>query len=163
LRCHPDIGEEISVRVDDRTAGQATAFLDEAQIKQVYVNLAVNAFEAMSHKGTLHITVEERDGAEAGLEDRPCVRLRFRDTGPGIESGEEAAIFEPFHTTKPQGTGLGLSIAARIVESHGGRIEAVNAAEGGAEFSVWLPESVGGSEVDAVLEQSRLVEMAGAR
>jgi two-component system NtrC family sensor kinase len=78
------------------------------------------------------------------------VRLRFRDTGPGVEAGQEAAIFEPFHTTKPQGTGLGLSVASRIVESHGGRIDAANHVEGGAEFTVWLPEALGDADPDAI-------------
>jgi two-component system NtrC family sensor kinase len=132
-------------------------------MKQVYVNLAVNAFEAMSHRGTLHVTIEKCDGGEVGLDDTACVRLRFRDTGPGIESGQEQAIFEPFHTTKPQGTGLGLSIAARIVESHGGRIEATNPSEGGAEFSVYLPETDGEAAASRAASPARVEELATNR
>jgi two-component system sensor histidine kinase PilS (NtrC family) len=142
LRCHPDIGDHLDIRVDDRTGGRGVACIDEAQMKQVYVNLALNAFEAMGHRGTLRVTIESASGDEVGLADTPCMRLGFRDTGPGIEPGQEATIFEPFHTTKPHGTGLGLSIAARVVESHGGRIEAVSLAEGGAEFSIYLPEAI---------------------
>jgi two-component system NtrC family sensor kinase len=150
LRCHPDIGQDIAIRVEDRTPGAAAfACIDEAQMKQVYVNLALNAFEAMQHRGTLMVTVELAAGDEVGLADTPCVRLCFRDTGPGVEVGQEAAIFEPFHTTKPQGTGLGLSVAARIVESHGGRIDAANHVEGGAEFTVWLPEALGDADPDS--------------
>jgi len=145
LRCHPDIGNDIVIQVEDR-AGSIQACIDEAQMKQVYLNLALNAFEAMQHRGTLTVAVEVCAGDEPGLVDTPCVRLRFRDTGPGLAPGEEAAIFEPFHTTKPHGTGLGLSIAARIVESHGGRIDAATHPEGGAEFSVYLPEAAGEPE-----------------
>jgi two-component system sensor histidine kinase PilS (NtrC family) len=140
LRCHPDIGEEVTVRVDDRSGKRCFTCIDEAQMKQVYVNLALNAFEAMQHQGTLTIELDRTAGDEVGLPDTACVRLAFRDTGPGIEPGSEASIFEPFHTTKPHGTGLGLSIAVRIVESHGGRIEAATLPGGGAEFSVYLPE-----------------------
>jgi len=138
LRRHPDIGDDIQIVVEDCTGG-ATSCLDEAQMKQVYVNLALNAFEAMGHRGVLRITVDTCAGEEVGLLEAPFVRLCFRDTGPGIQPGQEASIFEPFHTTKPHGTGLGLSIAGRIVESHGGRIEGVTHAEGGAEFCVYLP------------------------
>ncbi len=140
LRCHPEIGDDLAIRVDDRTGGTAQARIDEGQMKQVYVNLALNAFEAMEHKGTLLITTESSTGDEVGLLDTPCVRLSFRDTGPGLPAGQESAIFEPFHTTKAQGTGLGLSVAARIVENHGGRIDATTLPEGGAEFAIYLPE-----------------------
>ena len=140
LRCHPDIGEELKIHVEDRTVGRSMVRIDESQMKQVYVNLALNAFEAMQHRGRLTITIEACAGDEVGLVDTPCVRLRFRDTGPGLPTGEDAAIFEPFHTTKPHGTGLGLSIASRIVENHGGRIDATTLEEGGAEFSVYLPD-----------------------
>jgi two-component system sensor histidine kinase PilS (NtrC family) len=166
LRCHPDIGDDLAIQVEDRTDGRGSARVDEAQMKQVYVNLALNAFEAMGHSGTLTIVVEPSTGDDVGLLDTPCVRLRFRDTGPGVAPGEETAIFEPFHTTKPHGTGLGLSIASRIVESHGGRIDVATHPEGGAEFSVYLPD---GAHADVVPDAGDMVEveeapaMAGAR
>jgi signal transduction histidine kinase len=119
------------------------ACIDEELMKQVYVNLAVNAFEAMKHRGTLQIRIERTLDNGTDAAESPYVQLFFRDTGPGIEPGHEADIFEPFHTTKPQGTGLGLSIAAKIVESHGGRLEAVNHPAGGAEFVIELPEVTG--------------------
>ena len=109
----------------------------------VYVNLALNAFEAMGQSGMLQIKIERSFGADVGLVEAPYVRIRFRDSGAGLETGQEATIFEPFHTTKPQGTGLGLSIAARIVESHGGRLEARTHSQGGAEFTIDLPEVTG--------------------
>ena len=142
LRNHPDIDSALHIDLEAADDAGLIVCIDEEQMKQVYVNLALNAFEAMGHKGTLHVrigrTVEAADAAES-----PYVQLFFRDTGPGIELGHEADIFEPFHTTKPQGTGLGLSIAAKIVESHGGRLEATNHPEGGAEFVIELPEVTG--------------------
>lgn len=139
LRCHPDIGDDLTIRVHDRAGGR-WACLDEAQMKQVYVNLALNAFEAMAHRGTLDVSIEACDGDEVGLADTPCVRLAFRDSGPGVDPAHAGSIFEPFHTTKPHGSGLGLSIASRIVESHGGRIEVDSPPGGGAEFSIYVPE-----------------------
>jgi len=62
LRCHPDIGEELTIHLEDRTGGRCFACTDEAQMKQVYVNLALNAFEAMQHRGTLTVTLD-RAGA----------------------------------------------------------------------------------------------------
>ena len=144
LRHHPDIGDEIQIELDDRTGGAALLGLDPDQMKQVYVNLALNAFEAMQHQGTLTIVVETSSGdIEADEAEAPTVALRFRDTGPGIDPEQEATIFEPFHTSKPEGTGLGLSIAAKIVESHGGRLEACNQPGGGAEFTIYLPAVTG--------------------
>jgi two-component system sensor histidine kinase PilS (NtrC family) len=146
MRRHPDIDSNLRVDLHDTTAGSALASIDEEQLKQVYVNLALNAFDAMDGSGVLHIHLERSFGADVGLAEAPYVRVRFLDSGAGLEPGQEASIFEPFYTTKPQGTGLGLSIAARIVESHGGRLEARNHAQGGAEFTIDLPEVTGAVE-----------------
>jgi len=162
LRCHPDIGDDLTIRVHDR-AGNRWACMDEAQMKQVYVNLSLNAFEAMAHRGTLDISIEGCDGGAAGLTDTPCIRLAFRDSGPGVDPTHAAGIFEPFHTTKPHGTGLGLSIAARIVESHGGRIEVDSPPGGGAEFSIYLPEIEPPEGLPATQERQAEVVGAGAR
>lgn len=143
MRQHPDIDRALQVELQDCTAGGVLASVDEEQVKQVYVNLALNAFDAMGKSGTLQIKIERSFGGDVGLAEAPYVRIRFRDSGAGLEPGQEATIFEPFHTTKPQGTGLGLSIAARIVESHGGRLEARNHSQGGAEFTIDLPEVTG--------------------
>ena len=142
LRNHPDIDSALHIELEAAGDGLIVC-IDEEQMKQVYVNLALNAFEAMGHKGTLHIRIGRTVEGAADAAESPYVQLVFRDTGPGIELGHEADIFEPFHTTKPQGTGLGLSIAAKIVESHGGRLEATNRPEGGAEFVIELPEVTG--------------------
>ncbi len=105
-----------------------------AQLNQVFMNLIVNAAQAIDSQGTLRIkTAVEGDLAV----------LRFRDTGSGIPSDKIGSIFDPFFTTKPvgSGTGLGLSISFGIVQDHGGTIE-VESEEGvGTEFTIRLPIS----------------------
>jgi len=167
MRQHPDIDRGLEIELQDCTAGGVLASVDEEQIKQVYVNLALNAFEAMEKGGLLQIKIERSFGGDLGLAEAPYVHISFRDSGAGLELGQEATIFEPFHTTKPQGTGLGLSIAARIVESHGGRLEARNHERGGAEFTIDLPEVTGEMEsrqprMEGESDEGILVQQSGS-
>ena len=76
--------------------------------------------------------------SEASLSGRPALRVSVRDNGPGFPPEHRARLFEPFHTTKPAGTGLGMAICRRIVEAHGGTIEAGPGGPG-AEVAVTLP------------------------
>jgi two-component system sensor histidine kinase PilS (NtrC family) len=105
-------------------------WMDDEQMRQVFMNLAVNACEAMENRGTLEI------GAARAGEQK--VRIAFKDSGPGIEPDGLERMFEPFFTTKDGGTGLGLAMANKIVTAHGGSIEFRNA-ERGAEFTIVLP------------------------
>lgn len=109
---------------------------DESQMTQVFVNLMINAAEAMG-EGTLTIATEHRDDAK-------CIEISFADTGDGISEENLARLFEPFFTTKEvgHGTGLGLSISHGIVETHGGNISVESRAGKGTTFRVSLP--VGG-------------------
>src|SRR5262249_44655027 len=109
----------------------AVALVDPGQMKTVTVNLLLNALDAMPRGGRLLVEL----GAEAG----GAVRLQVSDSGTGIAAGVAERLFRPFVTTKPTGTGLGLSICRRVLESHGGRIEASNRPDGGACFTVTLP------------------------
>jgi two-component system, NtrC family, sensor histidine kinase HupT/HoxJ len=104
------------------------------QLQQVMMNLLQNACDATSGVASRRIVVS------GGIEDG-WVCVRFCDNGPGIPPESLPHLFEPFFTTKPvgQGVGLGLSISYGIVESHGGRLEAVNGPAGGACFTVSLP------------------------
>jgi two-component system, NtrC family, sensor kinase len=103
-----------------------------SELNQVFMNLLMNAAQAIPERGTIRV-ITELDG--------DFVRVRICDSGPGVPSEVREHIFEPFYTTKPvgQGTGLGLSISHGIVTRHGGRIEVDNTPEGGACFSVLLP------------------------
>jgi len=102
------------------------------QIRQVVLNLFLNAIEIMKPGGCL--TVQTR-----GLLSQKEVLFSVRDTGPGIDPEILPNIFDPFITGKPTGTGLGLTITHDIIHQHHGRIEAGNHPEGGAVFTVWLP------------------------
>jgi two-component system, NtrC family, sensor kinase len=103
-----------------------------AQLNQVFMNLLVNAAQAMDHYGVITI----RTGCEGNW-----VWAEIADDGPGIKPEHLPRIFEPFFTTKPvgKGTGLGLSLSYGIVSQHGGRIEVDSTVGEGARFRVWLP------------------------
>jgi signal transduction histidine kinase len=107
---------------------------DDVEIEQVLINLARNALEAMLDNpgDTPTLTVETR------LSDPQTVEVVVRDTGPGLPDGD-AAIFEPFHTTKPRGLGMGLAICRTIVEAHGGQLAAASNPTRGATFRFTLP------------------------
>jgi len=108
--------------------------LDQKKIKQVIMNLVMNARHAIGEAGTL--TVATRLDAQTG---HTCVSIK--DTGYGIEKRDLPRIFDPFFTTKPtgEGTGLGLSVSYGIVKSHGGNINVTSEPGRGSEFVVSLP------------------------
>jgi signal transduction histidine kinase len=101
------------------------------QLRQVVLNLFLNAVEVMKPGGRLSVQARS-------LPAQNEVLLTVRDSGPGIDPQILAKIFDPFMTTKHTGTGLGLTITHDIVEQHHGRILAENHPEGGAIFYVWL-------------------------
>mgnify|MGYP003465873530 FL=1 len=103
---------------------------DRTQIREVFVNLAKNAIEAMNEKGTLQVAV---------VPSASYVEVRFDDEGPGIDPDKVARIFEPFYTTKEHGVGMGLAICMRIVTAHDGTIRAASRQGGGASMTVRLP------------------------
>jgi two-component system, NtrC family, sensor kinase len=125
--------EGIQVRTDyDRRVGRI--LLDEKKMRQVFINLLMNARHAVGTQGTITVSTElTADGRK--------VRIRVRDTGPGIEAKYQARIFDPFFTTKPtgQGTGLGLSVSYGIIKNHGGDIWVESTPGQGAVFTVVLP------------------------
>ena len=108
--------------------------IDDAQLKQLSLNLLQNAIEAMGNDGTLSILVTRR---YTGGGD--WIAIEISDTGPGISESVQDRIFEPFFTTKPTGSGLGLAICRSIVDSHRGSIRAQNDPDRGATIIVELP------------------------
>lgn len=107
---------------------------DIQQLNHLFMNIILNAAQAMGGKGELHIRT-------SFLADAERVRIEIIDSGPGIPEHILPHIFDPFFTTKQEGegTGLGLSLAYGIVETHGGQIEARNIPQGGAAFVIELP------------------------
>jgi len=108
---------------------------DPEQLKEVLVNIIVNACEAMGQGGSI-VIYEETDIEQEKL--RSAV-IRISDNGPGIPDAIQSKIMEPFFTTKEEGTGLGLSIAARIVQEHGGRLGVLSSEGIGSTFIITLP------------------------
>jgi signal transduction histidine kinase len=104
--------------------------LDEAQIRQVLLNLLKNAREAMPAGGSVRLALSSADGG---------VLLRVTDDGSGMTEEQRARIFDPFYTTKARGTGLGLPLSQQIVVAHGGTIRCQSAAGEGTVFEIWLP------------------------
>lgn len=105
---------------------------DPGMIRQVVVNIVINAIDSMPDGGVLTVRndVEDNDGWAV---------VEFEDTGPGIDPGVIERLFEPFVTTRANGSGLGLAISKRLIEEHGGTLAAMNSAAGGAIFKIRLP------------------------
>lgn len=118
------------VRIERHLAEGARVRGDAEKLKQVVLNLVVNALEAMKDGGTLSVRV-----APVGDD----VVLSLDDSGPGIEPQVLAQVFDPFFTTKEAGTGLGLSIVRKIVDQHGGEVRIESERGRGTRVSVVLP------------------------
>jgi len=116
---------------------------DPEQLRQVFLNLALNAVQAMPRGGKLTVSTRlARDELALWREAArrsDVVEVRFRDTGPGVPEEAREHIFVPFYTTKEKGTGLGLAICQRIIKAHGGSLGLRSAPGEGAEFVIALP------------------------
>ena len=104
---------------------------DSGQIHQVLLNLMLNAVQACDEGGSVRVEFSS---------DERTVNVTVTDTGQGISPAVLPNIFRPFFTTKGNGTGLGLSLARRIMEDHGGRIEATSELGEGSQFTLILPK-----------------------
>ena len=121
LRIHPQEMEE-----------NIWIWIDPDHLKRIFINLMLNAIEAMPKDGTLTIRIEP---------EKDRVRLLFEDTGPGIPEDIQEKIFVPFFTTRDKGTGLGLSIVKGLVEANGGTIRLIRSDETGSIFEITLLRS----------------------
>jgi PAS domain S-box-containing protein len=110
------------------------------QLKQVLLNLILNAADSMPKGGTITVATQAGAGAETEVLGRDAVQVQVRDTGEGIPDDLLAQIFEPFFSTKPgKGTGLGLWVSQGIVQSHGGTMRVRSRVGRGTTFMITLP------------------------
>jgi nitrogen fixation/metabolism regulation signal transduction histidine kinase len=118
----------------DPTLPQISA--DRVRIRQILNNLVTNSLEALEGKSGARIEIETQT-----VEDGPkhMAAIIVSDNGPGFQRDLIGTVFDPYVTSKPKGTGLGLAIVKKIVEEHGGRIEADNRRTGGARVRILLP------------------------
>jgi two-component system, NtrC family, sensor histidine kinase HydH len=127
--------------IEESANGEIPVSADPDLLYQAFLNVAINAFEAMEEGGAFSVTVE-RQGAE--------VTISFADTGHGIKDEDLSKIFTPFFTTHEMGTGLGLSVVHNIITAHGGEIEVESHLGRGAIFTITLPAgsaAPGGREI----------------
>lgn len=120
------------------TDGQPTPVVnaDPERLAQVFMNIILNAVQAMRGGGELKVRISQQDKA---------VQIEISDTGEGIAAEKLPNIFDPFYTTKERGSGLGLAVTYRIVKEHGGEITAESQAGKGTIFKIWLPTVPGRS------------------
>jgi signal transduction histidine kinase len=130
-------GVRVECRLPDRPA---PIHADPGQVRQVVLNLLLNALDALPGGGTVWVSLSA--SADSGW-----LTVTVADNGPGLPADLGEQIFDPFVSTKETGLGLGLSICKRIVEAHGGTITAANRPAGGAEFRIRLPVGSQRSEV----------------
>jgi signal transduction histidine kinase len=119
--------------------------LDEAQFRQVLLNLLKNAREAVGAGGHVRLGAEARDGG---------VVVRVADDGPGMGESDRARVFDLFYTTKQHGSGLGLPLSQQIVVAHGGVIRCESSPGKGAVFEIWLPAYAGEARREPTLAAS---------
>jgi len=117
--------------VTDLSPDVAPVHLDEDKMRQVFLNLYLNAIQAMDQGGVLTTMLSRNESGDP--------KIRITDTGKGIETQDLGKIFDPYFTTKPAGTGLGLAIVHRIVEAHGGTIHIESGPGKGTSVSVTMP------------------------
>ena len=119
----------VTLRVDSCPEADTFA-VNGSKLSQVFLNIILNAIDALTERGAIDIKIRVEDGEMV---------VAVSDNGPGIPENMRQDIFTPFVSGKEHGTGLGLSISAKIVESLGGRINVSESSEGGACFAVSLP------------------------
>jgi two-component system sensor histidine kinase PilS (NtrC family) len=130
------------IKLDPRSEGVALScevenhilLVDENKLKQVFINLIINAFQAFSKKAELYPTSPKVSLTGRYLDSG--YEIKVEDNGDGIKKENLASIFEPFHTTKDKGTGLGLALSHRILDGHGASIDVESVVDSGTTFTI---------------------------
>lgn len=133
----PDLGPGVAIE-EELEEALPPVRIEPERLRQVLLNLARNAAQAMEGRGRLRIRTVSA-AAQPGEGARRVVELHVTDSGPGIPEGIQRSLFVPFVTTKERGTGLGLAISQRLVHGAGGTITARSSPHAGATFVVRLP------------------------
>ncbi|WP_293445243.1 ATP-binding protein [Persephonella sp.] len=120
------------IKIHKRLKSGVYTYGDKSALQQIFINILINAAEAMNHKGKIEIKLSKNEQYAV---------VSIKDTGPGIPEDLIEEIFDPFFTTKEKGTGLGLSVVNRIVKDHSGKIEVISKEGEGTEFIIKLPLS----------------------
>jgi PAS domain S-box-containing protein len=120
--------------IEDTGGVDLTCTIDAFRIEQIFRNILENSLAACRDPVEIAITC-----AESRYHDYECISITIRDNGPGLSPEQRERIFEPFFTTKTKGTGLGMAISKRIIEAHGGQIEARGEPNTGAEIVLTIP------------------------
>lgn len=136
---HPDATERQVELVLELVDADLKVMGDPDLLHRALLNLLLNAVQFSPPGGRVELTVARLVRDEEGLGVTSPVRIRVRDSGPGVREEDVERIFDPFYTTRRGGSGLGLSVVHRAVEAHGGAIIVSRAPSGGAEFNVYLP------------------------
>lgn len=145
------VGKDVipsDIRIERRLSNDLPMVsIDPEHLRQVLINLVLNAIQAMPHGGELLITTvstEDHSGslASSNAPTKTNVVIRIRDTGTGIRPEDLPRIFVPFFTTKERGTGLGLAISQRLIENAGGRLEVFSTLGKGTTFTIRMPPPV---------------------
>ncbi len=161
--------ENIHVHLDFQE-GEFLLRADPTRLQQVFINLALNARDAMPSGGELRFKVDRFHLEQDDLQPLPdlspgeWMRVEVADTGKGIASADMPHIFEPFYTTKPvgQGTGLGLAQVYGIIKQHGGTIDVQSQPGEGTKFTVYLP-ALGINEEATLIERRIALQAPGKR
>jgi signal transduction histidine kinase len=133
--------ERRGIRVERDLSDVPEVAGDEERLRQVLVNLTLNAIEAAPPGGVVRVRCRPEDPDPEREGDGGTVTVTIDDSGPGVKPEARDRIFEPFFTTKAEGSGLGLSIVHAIVTQHGGTIAVDAAPDGGARFVLRLPRA----------------------
>ncbi|HLG22945.1 MAG TPA: ATP-binding protein [Candidatus Manganitrophaceae bacterium] len=161
LAQHKAVEQRVEIVVDGETDLPRMS-LDPEQIKTCFMNVILNAIQAMPYGGKLEIQIRRSlvfyPGRKGG---EPSLFLIFRDTGIGIDEEDQRKIFEPYFTTKKLGIGLGLALTKKILEEHGGVITVQSRPKHGTEVAIQIPIRFEAREERVELESAPSREAGG--